>query len=84
MAKKRAEGAAKEPKSGSNKSRGKRVLTDEAVMDIAKNYVPRKVTMRDFAQKYAVSISTIQAILTGRTYAWLTGIGAAPELQQAA
>jgi hypothetical protein len=57
------------------KSRGKRVLNDEQVLDIFKTYQPRVVTMKMLAEKFKVSVSTIQAITTGRTYKWLTGLG---------
>ncbi len=64
------------------KSRGKRKLTDEQVLNIVASYVPRKVTLKSFAEKYGVSLATISSIVKGRSYSWLTGI--APPMAMAA
>ena len=74
--------ARKSPQGG--KSRGKRKLTNEQVLDIVSQHSAGKaegqtrVTMKALAAQFGVATPTVSAILNGRTYVWLTGIGAAP------
>lgn len=80
MPKKRAEKAAVK----ANGSRGRRVLSDEQVLALVAKYQPRVVTLKMLAAEYGISIGSVHAIIKGRSYAWLTGIGAAPALAEAA
>lgn len=68
------------------KSRGKRKLTDAQVLSIVAKYGVGDVTMKTLAAENSVTTATISAIIHGRTYIWLTGIGRAQteDLQQAA
>lgn len=85
MAKKaKAESAApktKAPKGG--KSRGARKLTDAQVLSIVGAF-NSGVTMAQLARDNTVSHGTISAIVKGRTYVWLTGIGQSAEMKKAA
>lgn len=80
MPKKRAENAAVKV----NVSRGRRKLTDEQVLAMVGEYIPRVMTLKMLAVKYGVGVGSVHAIIKGRTYAWLTGIGVPTELAQAA
>lgn len=87
--KKNAEnGEAKQPRKASKggKSRGKRKLTDSQVLAIvaAYNSGDKSNTMTKLATEYGVSPPTVSAIVNGRTYVWLTGIGAKIEIAEAA
>lgn len=44
------------------------LLTQAAVEDIRSNYVPRKVPLRYFAEKYGVALTTIHWAVTGGTW----------------
>jgi ribosomal protein S25 len=80
MPKKRAEESAVK----ANGSRGRRKLVDEQVLALVSEYKPRVVTLKMLAAKYNISVGSVHAIIKGRSYAWLTGIGAAPVLAEAA
>lgn len=85
--KKNAEnGEAKQPRKASKggKSRGKRKLTDAQVVAIVSAYQAGGNTMTKLAAEYGVSAPTVSAIVNGRTYVWLTGIGAKIEIAEAA
>ncbi len=56
------------------KSRGKRKLTDAQVLDIVKRYT-EGVKRGALATAYGVAHGTVTAIVNGKTYSWLTGIG---------
>lgn len=66
------------------KSRGKRKLTDAQVVAIVAAYQAGGVTMTALAVEHGVSTPTVSAIVNGRTYTWLTGIGAKVEIAEAA
>lgn len=83
MAKKRA-GEAATKVAGVNGSRGKRKLTDEQVLELVASYKPRSVTLKMLAAQYGISVGSVHAIIKGRSYAWLTGIGVAEAIQEAA
>lgn len=71
------------PRVAVSKSRGKRKLLDQQVLDI----VSARATgakMTKLAADFAVSVSTISSIINGRTYAWLTKIGLAGDAELAA
>lgn len=74
MPKKRAESAEK-TRNYTGKSRGARKLSDEQVLALVGEYQPRKVTLKALSAKYGISIGSVHAIIKGRSYAWLTGIG---------
>ncbi len=74
--------ARKAPQGG--KSRGKRKLTDAQVLDIVSQHRAGGVTMKALAAQFSVATPTISAILNGRTYVWLTGIGATPAAEDLA
>lgn len=85
--KKNAEnGEAKQHRKASKggKSRGKRKLTDAQVVAIVSAYQAGGNTMTKLAAEYGVSPPTVSAIVNGRTYVWLTGIGAKIEIAEAA
>lgn len=44
------------------------LLTEEAVKDIRKNYMPRKATLDFFARKYGVAKSTVHLALSGGSW----------------
>lgn len=85
MAKKKKADIVATPKAAP-KSRGKRKLADEQVAYIASAYKGRGKgpTMAALAAEYGIATGTVSAILKGRTYAWLTGIGVEAPLAQAA
>jgi hypothetical protein len=43
-------------------------LTQEAVLDIRENYVPRKTPLKVFAKKYGVSCSNVHMVVMGQTW----------------
>lgn len=53
------------------KHRGNGKLTEEQVRDIRAEYIPGKVGYQALAKKFDVERSTIQAIVTRKTWAWL-------------
>ena len=71
----------KAPKGG--KSRGARKLTNEQVLSIVSAH-GSGVKMAELARIHGVSNGTISAIVKGRTYVWLTGIGLDVEMKKAA
>jgi hypothetical protein len=84
MPKKRAESTVAK-KTSAGKSRGARKLTDAQVLALVGEYKPRVVTLKALSEKYSISIGSVHAIIKGRSYAWLTGIGVAPAaIQEAA
>lgn len=68
----------REPRAVAPKSRGKRKLTDAQVREIVASR-NANTKMVEIAAHFAVTVSTISSIVNGRTYAWLTGIGVAPQ-----
>jgi hypothetical protein len=44
---------------------GNAKLTDEAVREIRRSYVPRKVTLKSLAEKFGVSVNTIHWVVKG-------------------
>ncbi len=78
---KKGEGTPRVSKGG--KSRGKRKLTNAQVLEIVarsgNGEKPSKL-----AKEYGVSHPSISAILKGRTYVWLTKIGAPVEITETA
>lgn len=48
-------------------------LTEEKVLEIRRKYQPRVYTRRMLADEYDVSLSTIDAALSGQNWAWLKG-----------
>lgn len=64
------------------KSRGVRKLDDSQVLDIVARWT-KGAKQSHLAKEYGVANPTISAIVHGRTYVWLTGIGL-EEVRQAA
>lgn len=83
MPKQRAEKVATK-KTSAGKSRGARMLSDAQVVELVAEYKPRVVTLKMLSEKYSISIGSVHAIIKGRSYAWLTGIGVEPALAEAA
>lgn len=79
MAKKPAKTAASKVKNNGGekvlRSRGKRKLNNDQVFAIVKAYAAPGVTMKMVAAQFDISVGTVQAIVSGKTYKWLTGIG---------
>lgn len=71
-----AEVKAKKPRSTpkGGKSRGKRVLSNEQVLAIVAGF-NAGAKMSVLARENSVTHPTVSAIIKGRTYVWLTGIG---------
>lgn len=65
------------------KSRGKRKLTDEQVIDIVTRY-QAGAKQAHLAKEHGVTSPTISSIVHGRTYVWLTGISADVKMKRAA
>ena len=74
--------APKTAKPKGDKSRGKRKLTDAQVLAIVSRYNSNE-KQAHLAKEYGVTSPTVSAIVHGRTYVWLTGIGA-EKMKQAA
>jgi hypothetical protein len=70
----KAEGAPKKAAPKGGKSRGKRKLTNEQVLAIVARVAAGEKAAH-LAKEYGVSHPSVSAILNGRTYVWLTGIG---------
>jgi hypothetical protein len=81
---KKREGKTATVKTTAGKSRGARKLTDAQVMELVAEYKSRVVTLKILSDKYGISIGSVHAIIKGRSYAWLTGIGVAPAVAEAA
>ena len=64
------------------KSRGVRKLSDAQVLDIVARW-RNGAKQSHLAKEYGVANPSIAAIVHGRTYVWLTGIGV-EEIRQAA
>jgi hypothetical protein len=43
-------------------------LTEQAVRDIRRRYVPKQVTLSMLAREYGVSLSLIQGVIAGRSW----------------
>jgi hypothetical protein len=63
------------PKPKGLKSRGRRRLTDAQVLSIVERYRAGGVTQKELGGEHGVTQVCINAILKGRSYVWLTGIG---------
>lgn len=46
-------------------------LTDDEVLQIRRDYKPRKTTMKDLAARYNVGVVTIYRVIKGQRYAKL-------------
>lgn len=52
----------------SGEKHGRHKLTWKQVLEIRKNYIPRKITRESLAARYCVSKSQISAVLSGRSW----------------
>lgn len=57
------------------RSRGKRKLTDAQVLEIVERYRAGGITQSKLGAEYGIKGPSVAAIMTGKSYAWLTRIG---------
>lgn len=58
---------------GPGEANGRAILSRSAVEAIRREYVPRRVPLRVFADRYGVTTSAIHAVVRGRS--WTSGVG---------